>query len=363
MQTRRVISIPATASICLALVLCIAGAPEASSPLRTGPGVFYATDPGLEEPAGAPQGREPESSLVAQHARRGRDADGDGVPNREDACPDTPEGAGVDLEGCPTDEDRDGVFDGLDQCAGTARGATVDAAGCPRDSDADGVLDGLDRCADTDPRTLINEDGCPYDTDGDGVLEGIDQCEATPMGALVDERGCAIDTDEDGVPDGLDECPETSMKADADASGCSRLQRGEIELPTIRFRIGVTRLAPGSSPDLDELATLLKENPDLVVEIGGHTDNEGPARLNRKISLERAEAVKAYLVSRGVPASRMAAKGYGEVHPIATNRYAEGRARNRRIEFKVLPPSADKAGPEAEMGNGGPGGPPLFPLP
>ncbi len=153
----------------------------------------------------------------------------------------------------------------------------------------------------------------------------------------MDERGCRVDTDGDGVADGLDKCPDTSPEAEADESGCSWVQKGEIVLPTIRFGVGSANLAPGSSPALNEVAEILKQNPDVTVEIGGHTDNEGPARLNRKISLERAEEVKRYLAARGVPAARMVTKGYGEVHPIASNRHAEGRAQNRRIELKGPP--------------------------
>jgi OOP family OmpA-OmpF porin len=89
---------------------------------------------------------------------------------------------------------------------------------------------------------------------------------------------------------------------------------------------------------LNEVAEILRENPHITVEIGGHTDTTGPSKRNRAISLRRAEQVKQYLISQGVPASRMTTKGYGEVHPIASNRHADGRAENRRIEFKVLAP-------------------------
>jgi len=277
-------------------------------------------------------------ALLALRLRKARDTDADGVTDREDDCPDTPFSATVDERGCPRDTDEDKVFDGIDQCEGTPRGATVDTAGCPRDSDGDGILDGLDICAETNPAALVNADGCPYDTDGDGHLDGIDQCPATPMGAVVDARGCRLDSDGDGVPDGLDKCPDTSLEEPTDASGCSAVQRGEFVLPTIRFGLGSTQIKPGSSPALDEVASILKQNPDLIVEIGGHTDTEGPAKVNRAISLQRAEEVKTYLVSQGVPASQLTSKGYGEVHPIASNRDAAGRAMNRRIEFRVLPP-------------------------
>jgi outer membrane protein OmpA-like peptidoglycan-associated protein len=358
MQTARFFAIRAGVSIAVVLAVLIPEAREASPvPARLDSHALSSTHPGFVAVPSVADGREEPAEAVIRLVRRTRDSDGDGIEDRQDDCPDTPPGAAVDPRGCPTDEDRDGVFDGADQCGATALGATVDAAGCPRDADADGVLDGLDRCADTDPRTSVNGEGCPYDTDGDGVLDGIDRCDATPMGAVVDERGCGIDTNGDGVPDGLDACPDTSPNAEVDGSGCSRLQRGELVLPTIGFGSGSKAIAPGSCPDLDEVACLLKANPDLTVEIGGHTDREGPASRNRQVSLERAEAVKAYLVSKGVPASRLVTKGYGEVHPIASNRYAEGRARNRRIEFRVLPPSAAGTRPEEEREEGGPGSP------
>ena len=338
MLAGRLFSIPVGASIVMALVAALPGSPEASPDFGTDPAVFSSPNPGFDASRSIPDDRADSPLLIALRVRKAKDTDGDGVDDREDECPDTPVQASVDTRGCPTDQDQDGVFDGIDQCAETARGATVDAAGCPRDSDADGLLDGLDMCPDTDPRALVNADGCPYDSDGDGLLEGIDQCPATPMGAVVDERGCRVDTDGDGVADGLDKCPDTSLEAEADESGCSRVQRGEIALPTIRFGLGSAKLAPGSSPALNEVAKILRQNSNVTVEIGGHTDNEGPARLNRKISLNRAEEVKQYLAARGVPSAQMLTKGYGEVHPIASNRHADGRAQNRRIEFKVLAP-------------------------
>lgn len=339
MQAGRLFSIQVAASIVMALVAAIPGATEASRPFANSPAVVSSPHAGFDASRSIPHDPADSPPSITLRLAKAKDPDKDGVGDREDACPDTPLQAIVDANGCPTDQDQDGVFDGIDQCAGTTRGATVDAAGCPRDSDSDGILDGLDMCPDTNPRTLINEEGCPYDSDGDGIFEGLDQCPATPQGAVVDETGCRVDTDGDGVADGLDKCPDTSLEAEVDESGCSRVQRGEIMLPTIGFGVGSANLAPGSSPALNEVAEILKQTPDVTVEIGGHTDNEGPARLNREISLERAEEVKRYLAARGVPPARMVTKGYGEVHPIASNRHAEGRAQNRRIELRVLPPS------------------------
>src|SRR5438067_2639560 len=145
------------------------------------------------------------------------DADHDGVPDRQDACPDTPVGATVDARGCPTDSDRDGVYDGLDQCPGTPAGAHVNAKGCPADADGDGVLDGLDQCPGTPAGARVDAKGCPADADGDGVLDGLDQCPGTPAGAVVDQAGCPLDSDADGVPDGQDQCSGTAPGARAEA--------------------------------------------------------------------------------------------------------------------------------------------------
>src|SRR5437588_11660512 len=137
------------------------------------------------------------------------DSDKDGVPDKQDACPNTPLGATVDAPGCPTDSDKDGVYDGLDKCPGTPAGATVDASGCPSDSDSDGVPDGIDQCPNTAAGLHVDANGCPLASHGDGVPDGIDQCANPPAGATVDAVGCPSDADKDGVPDGLDQCPNT----------------------------------------------------------------------------------------------------------------------------------------------------------
>ena len=115
-----------------------------------------------------------------------QDSDKDGIPDKKDACPNTPLGATVDARGCPTDSDKDGVYDGLDKCPNTPAGATVDASGCPTDSDSDGVPDGIDQCPNTPAGVQVDPKGCPVDSDGDGVPDGVDQCPNTPAGATVD---------------------------------------------------------------------------------------------------------------------------------------------------------------------------------
>jgi outer membrane protein OmpA-like peptidoglycan-associated protein len=163
------------------------------------------------------------SAHVTPRLSRGpRDTDADGVPDKRDACPNTPVGATVDVRGCPMDGDQDGIVDGLDKCPGTPAGAKIDAVGCPLDADRDGVADGLDQCPDTPAGATVNTVGCPSDTDRDGVLDGLDQCADTPAGATADVTGCPKDSDADKVFDGIDKCPDTPPGALVDTTGCSK---------------------------------------------------------------------------------------------------------------------------------------------
>src|SRR3989454_376063 len=164
------------------------------------------------------------------------DADHDGVPDKRDACPDTPRGATVDNRGCPADSDSDGVLNGIDACPNTPVGATVDATGCPNDQDGDGVLDGIDQCPNTPSGVTVDAEGCPLaaaapaglpDSDGDGGNDLLDKCPDTPAGAKVDASGCPIDSDHDGVWDGLDKCPDTPVGATADATGRPKATDGD----------------------------------------------------------------------------------------------------------------------------------------
>ena len=222
-----------------------------------------------------------------------RDTDGDGVPDRKDACPDTPRGATVDAKGCPKDSDGDGVLDGIDQCPGTAKGCAVDEKGCPKDSD------------------------------GDGVCDGVDQCPETGPGLKVDAQGCPIEVME----------KETEL-----------LDTGMIRLQDVNFETDKSALLAESLPLLDVVGAVLSKWPELKIEIGGHTDARGSNAHNQKLSEGRAEAVRTYLVGKfpQLKAEQYTVKGYGESRPLVPNTSALNMAKNRRVEFVVKNPSVLK---------------------
>jgi len=236
----------------------------------------------------------------------------------------------VNEVGCPPDSDKDGVYDYLDKCPGTPAGTAVGADGCPKDSDGDGVLDTADKCPNTPAGTPVDAKGCAKDSDGDGVSDTADKCPATPAGAPVDAEGCPKDSDGDGVADYLDACANTPKAAKVDNRGCWVL-RG------VQFDSGKATLREDSHAALDEVATVLKNNPTIRVEVEGFTDSTGSARLNQSLSEKRAQAVMAYFITNGIPAERLAAKGFGSAQPAASNDTPEGRAKNRRVELKPSP--------------------------
>lgn len=276
-----------------------------------------------------------------------RDTDRDGVPDKGDRCPATPLGARVDAAGCPIDGDGDGVFDGLDRCPETPKGATVDAAGCPSDSDRDGVLDGIDKCPDTKSGAKVDARGCGLDSDGDGVFDGLDQCEGTPKGCTVNASGCPSDADGDGVCDGVDRCADTPADARVDAKGCpivvteketELLETGMIRLEDVNFDLGKATIKAESHASLDEVGDILVRWPQLRIEVGGHTDSQGSEAFNQKLSEERAKAVLDYILGKfpDLKAGQLTSVGYGESKPVVPNDTALNRAKNRRVEFKVL---------------------------
>jgi len=215
-----------------------------------------------------------------------------------------------------------------------------------KDRDGDDVPDDKDACPDDagvktpDPAT----NGCPAppgDQDADGVKDEVDKC-PTEWGEKENE-GCPKDRDKDGVADYEDACPdEPGLHYDEpEHNGCPRARVVEEENAIIiservEFDHGKATIKPESDDLLDDVAKVLKENPEIEeVEIQGHTDNTGPADVNRRLSNERAYAVRKALIDRGVEKKRLTAKGYGPDKPIAGNDSDAGRTKNRRVEFKI----------------------------
>ena len=252
-------------------------------------------------------------ALLTSHFGSG-DADGDYVTDALDRCPDTPERAEVDENGCPKDADGDGVANGLDACPGTPRGAEVDSRGCTSDADQDKVLDGLDSCPDTPRYASVDARGCPIDSDQDGVFDGLDRCANTPPGSPVDERGCP------------EQAKSANMFQESD----------KLVLEGVNFETNSAVLTEGSKSTLDHVAFTLRDWSKVRVEIGGHTDSSGAEDHNLELSQARADAVRDFLISEGVDASRLVSKGYGESSPIADNNSARGRAKNRRVELTKI---------------------------
>lgn len=235
-----------------------------------------------------------------------RDSDGDGVNDRYDDCPNTPTGAYVNQDGCPTDSDGDGILNGLDDCPRTPRAAAgyVDIFGCPIDSDFDGVPDFEDSCKDGPEGALVDEFGCPIDSDGDGVYDGIDDCPDTPAGIEVDGRGC-IDI--------------------------SFIRKSVVV--NVDYKPGSFEIDYRTKERLQPLIKKLLILSHINITINGYTDNIGPAEANQTVSQRRANRMRDWLVTQGIAADRMTAVGKGETNFIASNQTADGRAKNRRVEF------------------------------
>jgi outer membrane protein OmpA-like peptidoglycan-associated protein len=248
------------------------------------------------------------------------DRDGDGVKDDEDVCPADPEDLDgfKDADGCPdVDDDMDGVPDTLDRCPREAedRDNVEDADGCvDPDNDHDGVLDAADACP-NEPGAPPN--GCPSrDRDADGVGDATDTCPDQP-----ETRNGYLD--EDG-------CPDTKpQRVEVTADQIVIKQR-------INFASGKATILPDSYPVLDDVAQAMKDYPNIRIEIGGHTDNQGDDAANQRLSKGRADSVFEYLLSRGISAQRMLTVGYGETRPIDTNMTESGRLNNRRVEFVIV---------------------------
>jgi OmpA-OmpF porin, OOP family len=233
----------------------------------------------------------------------------------------------------PKDRDGDGVLDVDDKCPDVKGLASL--KGCP-DRDGDGIADGDDKCPDV--AGLARYQGCPIpDTDKDGINDEADKCPTVP--GVARYQGCPIpDTDGDGVNDEEDKC--INEKGPASNYGCPVIDekivaRVNKAAQNVFFATGSSKLLAKSFPKLNDVVTILKENPTYKVTIDGHTDDVGKDEMNQTLSDKRAASVKAYLVSKAVDESRLTSTGYGESKPVADNKTAAGRAKNRRVEMTL----------------------------
>ena len=322
------------------------------------------------------------------------DRDHDGITDRVDACPDVAEDKDSfeDVDGCPDpDNDRDGIVDTADQCPLDPEDVDSfeDQNGCPDpDNDRDGILDVKDDCplqpedfdsfednngcpdpdndqdgiVDVDDRCpvvpgVVAHQGCPPpDRDGDGVADSEDACIDVPGLAVF--QGCG-DRDRDGIADNVDKCPDEpeTINGFQDEDGCPDkgkskvlLTKNKIEiLEKVFFDFDKATIQKRSFALLNQVVLVLKANPQIdKLRVEGHTDADGDDKYNFKLSDARAASVRTYLADHGVEAIRLSSAGYGETRPIADNKTAAGREKNRRVEFVILD-ETDVAGDANEV--------------
>ncbi|QDW19197.1 OmpA family protein [Flavobacterium sp. KBS0721] len=262
----------------------------------------------------------------------GKDTDGDGIYDKDDACPDV---AGLkQFNGCP-DTDGDGIVDASDACPTEFGLAALN--GCP-DRDGDGVADKDDACPDVAGLAALK--GCP-DTDGDGIADKDDKCPT--VAGPKENGGCPfLDADKDGVLDKDDDCP--TVAGPASNRGCPEvtteaLEDLKVQARAIYFNSGKATFKTGDKETparLDAIKEILKNYPNAKFSIEGHTDSDGSDKLNQKLSEERATAVMNALIERGVNVDNLVSKGFGESQPVATNKTAAGKAQNRRTEIRHI---------------------------
>jgi outer membrane protein OmpA-like peptidoglycan-associated protein len=259
----------------------------------------------------------------------GSDTDGDGIYDKDDACPEVP---GLEaFNGCP-DSDGDGIEDSKDACPNEA--GPKELNGCP-DSDGDGIADKDDACP--NEAGLAALAGCP-DADGDGIADKDDQCpnEAGP----AENNGCPWpDRDGDGVLDKDDLCPD--LPGVVANRGCPELTEAVRKslndyAKTILFDTGKATIKERSEEVLKNIVAILEEYSFARFSIDGHTDSVGSEALNQKLSEERAYSVMNYLIENGIASNRLEATGYGESRPLADNGTASGRKTNRRVEINLI---------------------------
>lgn len=321
--------------------------------LVTNSGLSFAAGAGggLVSGAGAPSFR---TYLSFGYAPRSNDFDGDGIENNLDACVDIAEDLDgfEDEDGCPDeDNDQDQILDTDDKCPMEAEDLDgfEDEDGCPEtDNDKDEILDADDKCPNDaeDKNGFEDEDGCPdgtLDSDKDGIKNAKDKCVNEPedMDGFEDEDGCPDnDNDHDGIQDADDKCP--NKPGLASNAGCPAekpkavLKDKNIQiLEKVFFESDKAIIKSDSYSLLDEVALILKTNT-IKVEVGGHTDDKGKDDYNMQLSTARAKSVEIYLRNKGVSQEKLSSVGYGEMQPLEKKKSKSARAKNRRVEFKII---------------------------
>ena len=305
--------------------------------LLAGGGInFWFTDHlGLNVQTGYNHGFQKDGTDYFQHSAGivikfgAKDTDKDGIPDKDDACPDV---AGPkEFNGCP-DTDGDGIPDKDDACPDVA--GLKEFNGCP-DTDGDGIADKDDACPEVAGLKEFN--GCP-DTDGDGVPDKDDKC--PDVAGPAENGGCPWpDTDGDGVLDKDDQC--VNEAGPASNNGCPEpndddQKRLNQYAKTILFDNGKASIKFESAEVLNQIINVLKKFPKSRFRIEGHTDSTGKKAKNIELSQNRADAVKIYLIQGGIDQSRLESIGYGPDKPIASNKNKKGRELNRRVEINLI---------------------------
>lgn len=208
------------------------------------------------------------------------------------------------------DDDRDGVANYLDEEPETAAGAMVNTKGQtqipePKDSDGDAIPDVSDDCPFAKGTQLTG--GCP-DTDSDGIADKTDECPL--IAGTISGKGCP------------DIAPET-MEALAQTTAALQFRSGKYEVPATAHK------------SLDEIAAVMNTHPEYKLVIAAHTGSGGDNLQNLALTQRRADAVKLYLIGKGIPGDRLLSFGFGETQPVADITTAEGNARNERVELRI----------------------------
>lgn len=272
------------------------------------------------------------------------DADGDKIPDYKDFCP--YDKGPRKYNGCP-DTDKDGIMDYEDNCP-TQKGLRANK-GCP-DRDKDGIIDAVDRCP-TVPGVYENN-GCPLeplvcclDSDGDGISDAIDSCAYEPGPAR--NNGCPegkiktpkppkekypkVDKKdiEQTLQDAKKEMEKQSVKEVLET-------RSTIDDLNVYFDVDKSKIQPMFNSKLDGFADKINQSAKVVILVLGHTDSDGDSRYNLALSKRRSEAVRKYLIKKGVDPDRIVIKSYGEERPAEENSNANNKAKNRRVEVRMM---------------------------